>query len=190
MPSLPSTRLRRKRAIQRDLARFIEALRSEAKTAIHLGCGPDRIPGMINCDAFDDAADMKLGATDLSPFGDGTVDLIETHHMVEHLTSTEAERALKEWARVLRPGGWLVVTCPDLEGVAKKFLRADPERRWQSIAPMIYGSQEHAGMFHHSGYDATRLRQLLEEAGFDVRLTYTPYPARPTPSLLAIAQRR
>lgn len=44
--------------------------------------------------------------------------------MIEHLSHEQIDRALKEWSRVLRPGGHLVITCPNLGWVAAQWLIA------------------------------------------------------------------
>lgn len=44
------------------------------------------------------------------PFADGTVDTVYNSHTLEHIP--EAEEAIREWFRVLKVGGFLVVTVP------------------------------------------------------------------------------
>ena len=91
------------------------------------------------------------------------------------------------------PRGFLVLTCPDITRVCRLWLlesvchraRTRPER----IARMFAGPQIHAGMFHRNVFDARRLSDLLVAQGFSVDFTHTPYPIRPTPSLLVIARR-
>jgi predicted SAM-dependent methyltransferase len=61
-------------------------------------------------------ADLKADAKDLSMFADGSVDYIESHHMIEHLSFADTESALTEWHRVLRQRGLLVISCPDISG--------------------------------------------------------------------------
>ena len=156
--------------------------------------GPE-YPGLINCDLFDPNADRKVDATDLSSFEDGSVDLIEHHHMMEHLSFIQADRASWNGLGCSSPGGFLVITCPDLLRVCWLYLK---NRSLDLIRPkgeaieytikMLVGSQEHEGMFHKSHYDARRMRALLPRFGFSVDFCY-PYPNRPTPSLLTIAQR-
>ena len=153
----PSTKLRPKRAVQRDIERAIRDLRAGATLGLHLGCGPDLIPGLINCDAFHPDADRKIGATDLGAFADGAVDYIETHHMIEHLSFAEAETAFREWARAIRPGGHVVITCPDFAAMVRKWVMGKTEQNWSHTIKMFYGSQEHEGMFHKSGYDGPQI---------------------------------
>jgi predicted SAM-dependent methyltransferase len=143
----------------------------------------------VNCDAFHPAADRAIGAMKLEGFADDSVDYIETHHMIEHLSFAEADEALREWARAMKPSGMLVITCPDFEALITRWKRSSRQDNWAGTIKMFYGSQEHPGMFHRSGYDRRSLEQLLETRGFDPIFSYSPYPRRPTPSLCLIGRR-
>jgi ubiquinone/menaquinone biosynthesis C-methylase UbiE len=44
-------------------------------------------------------------------FQDGTLDFIFSSHLLEDFADTQA--VLREWLRVLKPGGRLVIYCPD-----------------------------------------------------------------------------
>lgn len=194
--TFPSTILRRRKAVQADLDALLAQLREQAGLGLHLGAGGCKLPGMINCDLHDPRADRRIDAIDLATFEEASVDLIETHHMIEHLSFEEAEQAFAEWSRVLKPRGLLVMTCPDVTRVCLRWLfytllhRFSPcaEQRNYTLQMMV-GSQQHAGMFHKSAYDARRLRCLLAKVGLTVEFSYTPYPNRRTPSLLTIARK-
>jgi len=193
----PRTRCRRKRAVIADIDRLLAEIRAGVDTGLHLGAGHAKIPGLINCDLYNQEADMQLDAADLKPFADNSVDLIESHHMIEHLSFAEAENALEEWYRVLRPRGILVLTCPDITGVCLRWIkysfaypvypRAD---KLDYTLKMMVGSQEHGGMFHKSAYDVRRMRRVLNSCGFNLEFSFSPYPKRPTPSLLTISRRK
>ncbi len=185
----PTTFLRSQKRVQCEIEAVIVELRSRAVTGLHLGCGGDLVEGLINCDAFHPAADRNIAAADLSDFPDGTVDYIESNHLIEHLSFAEAEAAFREWARALKKGGYAVVTCPDLEALVRRWRGSSNRENWASTVTMLYGSQEHEGMFHKSGYSAARLWEQFAEAGLRTVFTYTPYPRRPTPSLCVIAQK-
>lgn len=193
----PRIRLRKREAIQRDLDKLLSEIRARSHVGLHLGAGSTKLPGMINCDQFDPEADKKVDAVQLDSFLNDTVDLIETHHMIEHLSFSEAAKALREWYRVLRPGGIVVLTCPDFTRVCIRWLKytflypvRPRPKKLEYILKMALGSQEHEGMFHKSAYDARHLRYVFSEVGFNTKLTYSPYPLkRRTPSLLAIARK-
>jgi predicted SAM-dependent methyltransferase len=44
-------------------------------------------------------------------FRDGVLDYVYSSHLLEDFDDTEA--VLREWLRVIRPGGYLVIFCPD-----------------------------------------------------------------------------
>ncbi len=50
-------------------------------------------------------------AVDLSVIADETYDLVISSHVIEHLANPI--RGLKEWQRILKPGGMMIVVAPD-----------------------------------------------------------------------------
>jgi SAM-dependent methyltransferase len=187
----PKTLFRHPKAIELDIDATINQIRTNASIGLHLGCGTTRISGLINCDAFVETADIKANALNLEGFDNESVDLIEHHHMIEHLSFQEAEIGIAEWARVLKVGGYLIITCPNINKVLLKWFLARRYWKYEYIIKMIYGPQEHDGMFHKSGYDIKRLKDLLAPYKIFSEFSYTPYPLRrPTPSLLIIARKR
>ena len=67
-------------------------------------------------------APVQLGgdATRLHWFRDGVLDFVYSSHLLEDFDDTEA--VLREWLRVLRPSGRLVLFCPD-EQVYRRHCR-------------------------------------------------------------------
>lgn len=58
--------------------------------------------------------------------GDGTVDAIYLGQMIEHLNPlVEAPKLIKECRRMLRPGGTLKITTPDLDLLLNAYRRGD-----------------------------------------------------------------
>jgi predicted SAM-dependent methyltransferase len=183
---LPQPRGNR-RSVQQAMDTWLRARRAEAG-GLHLGCGNDYIAGMVNCDLYAERADLRTSVLELGTMDTASVAHIEAHHVVEHLSFSDAKLAAQEWARVLAPGGTLVVSCPDLDRLVRRWVLRPSKRA--ELRRMLYGSQEHPGMFHQSGYAASDLIALVTEAGLAVIWKYTPYPARPTPSLCVVATKR
>jgi SAM-dependent methyltransferase len=184
----PNVRFRRMWRVRHAIESLLTELRAGGD-ALHLGCGNGPIAGVINCDLYSPHADRRVDATDLSDFADGTIHMIEHHHMIEHLSAEELERALHEWARVLKPGGFLVISAPDLERVIEAWRSMPEAGKWGYGIKMLYGSQEHAGMFHKNGFTPQRLDALLARFGLRQEWCYRGYPERPTPSFISIARK-
>src|SRR5687768_16039160 len=98
---------------------------------LNLGCGDKILPGYINVDVAPSRGGKKPDVTcdlhDLATFDDGTADEVLAVHVVEHFWRWEVVQVLREWARVLRPGGRMILECPNLRSACEQFL-ADPER--------------------------------------------------------------
>lgn len=61
---------------------------------------------------------LKLDTmTDMSAVASESVDAIYSSHNIEHLYPHEVPLAFAEFLRVLKPDGFFVVTCPDLQSV-------------------------------------------------------------------------
>lgn len=129
---------------------------------INVGCGNDYREGFINIDPYDDAADIKAPIQKL-PFETGRVAQIICFETLEHIPQADVQPALNECFRVLKKGGQLVMTVPDMVGACQRFLE-DPENEW-SIA-RIYGNQSHPGQFHMAGFTPKMLFRYLGYAGF------------------------
>jgi len=105
---------------------------------------------------------------DLSRFADGSVLEIYASHVIEHLGyHKELPAALREFHRVLVPGGLLRVSVPDLETLCRLYL--DPELGAQQrtrVMQMMFGAQSSPADFHYVGLNEELLRAFLNDARF------------------------
>jgi SAM-dependent methyltransferase len=102
-----------------------------------------------------------LGSAESLPFGDDEFDAVHASHVIEHLE--DPERLVAECARVLRPGGRLLVATPDIERYGFRFWVDHTHRRPFTVSSLsrlleMFGFEVEAiehGLFHE-----TRLEQL------------------------------
>ena len=114
------------------------------------------------------AVDHVGNAADLRRFPDGTFAAIYGSHVLEHLDySGQMQAGLREWHRVLAPGGTLYVSVPDLATLAKLFLvdGLSLDDRFK-IVRMIFGGHVDRHDYHQVGFDLDILSYFLREAGF------------------------
>ena len=150
--------------------------------ALNLGCGIHYDEKMINCDLYESKVDIRLDAVEL-PFKTESVDEIVAMQLLEHLSIVDADRAIKEWNRVLKINGILYIGVPDLErclALAEAIKGMGPYR-WKTISMFIYGSQTDEGQYHKSGYAPEYLEAFLEDNGFKVENINYDTPRRATP---------
>ena len=109
------------------------------KLNLHLACGMDYQSDYINIDLYPTAVSEVAGKTEYAkidakfdvssiPYPDNTIDTIRALHIIEHFDFHEGVRVLKEWNRVLKPGGKLIIETPDLLGTCKRFVEDPPFR--------------------------------------------------------------
>jgi predicted SAM-dependent methyltransferase len=138
---------------------------------INVGCGKKILDGYINVDAVKrPGVDYVCPASSL-PFSDGVAREVLAIHVVEHVYSWEVPALLAEWARVLRPGGSLILEMPDILLAARNLAEGLKLGKHPDQAHMwaIYGDDtlRDPWMMHKSGWYFDRLRPLVEQAGFE-----------------------
>jgi len=131
---------------------------------LHLGCGKRYIPGFVHIDAIEyPHVDHVATIDNLGFIGTDSVDLIYNCHVLEHFRRKDVGRVLREWLRVLKPGGVLRVSVPDfarLCDVYQKHLDIN-----LVIGP-IFGRQDYLYNIHYNVFDEKSLSALLVECGY------------------------
>jgi hypothetical protein len=128
---------------------------------LNIGAGSTVIEGFT-------PIDRKLGTEAFPlPYADGSVDEIRASHILEHFTFGDAQKAMEEWSRVLKPGGRIRISVPDVDKVLKD---ETPNRLFY-----LMGGQMHADDIHKSAYDRNRLTALMQQNGLkQIKDWYSP----------------
>lgn len=179
-----------------DLAGLIPSLNQEhPRTLLHIGCGKADRARLPEC--FQDSRwqeirldidpavqpDIVSSITEMTAVDTGSMDAVWSSHNLEHLEDFQVPQALAEIRRVLKPGGFALITLPNLERIAQLIVEGKiDEVLYVSpagpITPvdMLFGHQasiSHGNSFmaHRTGFTANRLGNKLIKAGFsEVRI--------------------
>ncbi len=160
------------------------------RTVLHVGAGGSGIRNMPQAFYSDQWKELRLdidSATlpdivgsmlDMSAVADESVDAIYSSHNIEHVYAHEVPLVLNEFLRVLKPDGFLVATCPDLQSVAKlvaddKLIDAAYISPAGPITPLdiLYGlrsalAEGNHYMAHKCGFTLNVLLGTLQAQGF------------------------
>ena len=177
----------------------LPAAKEGKKVVLHVGCGP-AIPGKLHQRFTGEEwtevrldidpnvkPDIVASITDMRVVESGAVDAIWSSHNLEHLFAHEVPVCLREFYRVLKPGGFVFITLPDMLEIAKLIAEDRLEEPAYvsaagPIAPidMVFGfrpaiARGNVFMAHRTAFTAKTLRRAFMAANFaQVRVVQGP----------------
>ena len=160
------------------------------KTFLHVGCGEKYKENTTPAFAGDAWSELRfdinpavqpdvLGSmTDMSSLADASVEAVFSSHNLEHLYPFQVPQALGEFLRVLKPDGFVIATCPDLQSVCA-LVAEDRLTEAAYVSPagpitpldILYGhrpalAQGNLHMAHRCGFTQSVLMATFEVNGF------------------------
>jgi predicted SAM-dependent methyltransferase len=156
---------------------------------LQVGGGANPFPGWLNTDLTPTAKNtIFLDATEAFPFGNGSFDYVFCEHMIEHISYGQAQAMLKECFRILKPGGKIRVSTPNLQVYLNLFSEQKDETQQQYLdwissnwlskqnilekeASFVLNLVMH-GWGHLFIYDEKTLKLSLEKTGFSKMKKY------------------
>lgn len=180
---LPDPRLDRK------FARVCALVREQLPATAYLdaGCGdgrylaalaaelPERVAGvdiseriLETARAQAPRAELRQANLERLPFADGEFDLVLSSQVIEHVLDREGAAA--ELARVLRPGGTLVISTDNERAWVSRALNAP---RTLLVRALRLSGRHSRAQSPATPFTRESLRALLEGAGFEVERTET-----------------
>jgi predicted SAM-dependent methyltransferase len=137
---------------------------------LNVGCGDrtyDEYPPGYKCINYDTRVNLKrvdvVGDARKLTFSDERFDMILASDIIEHFPIAETENILKEWKRVLKPGGIIEFRMPNAKTICKKYLSRKDCRylNW-----LVMGAQDYSGNYHYSIFDRPWFKSIIEPLGF------------------------
>lgn len=160
-------------------------------TYVNIGCGytgRDRVHAIFRDSKWHELRqdinpevkpDLIGTMTDLSALSDASVYGLFSSHNIEHLHSFEVPIALREFRRVLQPGGFAIITVPDIQALGRYLSedKADQTLYQSAVGPItvmdiLFGHQSsikngNSFMAHKTAFTGRMLGQALLDAGFN-----------------------
>lgn len=158
----------------------VGALRARRDLSVNIGSGGRGLPGWVNIEMIPMRdTTLCLDIRRPLPLADGSAARILAEHVLEHLDFRhDVPGVLRDWHRVLRPGGVARIVVPDARRFLEAYVSGDPGR-WRDLGwdvdalPGDIHTPMHVvnHIFHQSGehcfaYDFATLEWALRAAGF------------------------
>lgn len=131
---------------------------------LHLGCGDQYLDGYVNCDLYAEKVDKRCDVAVL-PYPDNCASEILASHIIEHFSFKQGFDVLREWYRVLQPGGKIRIETPDLLNTCRRFVDGDEQVRI-NLYGHFFAWPWQPGQAHLFLYTETQMKWTLSEIGF------------------------
>lgn len=149
----------------------------DGKVRLNLGCGDKILEGHINVDYVSERkgghVDVQCDLRALS-FPENHADEILAVHVIEHFYYWEAKEILEHWNNKLKPGGKIILECPNILEAARQLLKQPKKaaigkgKDGQLAMWPFYGDPNWKDplMCHKWGYTPFTLKKLLVQSGY------------------------
>ena len=130
---------------------------------LNLGCGGRTLKGYKNIDIEPREGVEVMDLREKLPFEDKTVQKIFSSHFIEHIDYMKVGEVLKDWGRVLVPGGELEVWTPDFDRIV-----AEPRKKWKWVNWRLYARDDKKeGCIHRCVFNFGWMEKILKGDVFE-----------------------
>lgn len=161
-------------ALIRGREAFVSKKNISSHVLLNVGCGTNTNPEFINLDYhWMKSIDICWDITKKPyPIPDGHLEGIYTEHCLEHIPLTAFQFNIKEFYRMLKPGGTVRIVMPDGELYFDLYQRKKNGENVQMpheenyITPMARINGLFRNYGHQFIHDFATVKTILEQAGF------------------------
>jgi predicted SAM-dependent methyltransferase len=124
---------------------------------LNLGAGEGPLPGYQNIDRKTGGEIFPLS------YADNSASEVRASHVLEHFPHGQVADVVREWARVLKPGGKLKIAVPDFDYIVKAYSNGRRDDRMLEL--YLFGGQVDDADYHKAFFNEEKLAELMKHAG-------------------------
>jgi predicted SAM-dependent methyltransferase len=126
---------------------------------LNLGGGSNCLIGCLTVD-ISPRADAYVDIYKKLPFADDSIEAIFCEEVIEHVELNVGDQLLQECWRILKPGGFIRLSTPDLEWFAQRVVSNEHPIACEEINEIFYNHG------HRYLYDRKSLKSSCQKVGF------------------------
>lgn len=131
---------------------------------LDMGGGDYPRAGFLSVDPYSEHADIRA-SMDSVPLPDGSVSEIWSSHALEHLNKFQTVPTLREWKRLLVPGGIAQIDVPNLLWACQNWIWRQ-SNDWHM--DVLFGMNNKPGETHMQGFTPAIMAGYVAEAGLEL----------------------
>lgn len=161
--------------IDKDLSKEIKRKETNKKNYIqnlfqplmlNLASQGEVVPGFINIDKNPQKDGEITGDIRDLEFDDDTVEIIVARNILQVFSHREVQKILLEWKRVLKPGGTIILSVPDLKSILEAYSVGNLD--FDETQKAIFGYQQNNFDYFYNAFDENLLEKFLVGNGFSI----------------------
>lgn len=133
---------------------------------LNLASQGECLPGFINIDQTPQTEHEIRGDIRKLDFDDNTVEIIVAKNILQVFSHREFPKILLEWKRVLKLGGTLILSVPDLKSILEAY--TNNELNFGETQVALFGNQANEFDYFYNGFDEYSITSSLEQTGYKV----------------------
>jgi len=150
---------------------------------LHLGSQGVVLDGFDNLDAQPQSSkEIQCDVRQL-PYPNESADIVLAIDLLQVFSHRETDSVLKEWVRVLKKGGTMILSVPDMKKNLNDYYNNNLPI--SEANQYIFGKQANDYDYHYNGFDDVSLQKHLQTAG--LQIVELQHEANSMPRLIARA---
>lgn len=133
---------------------------------LNLASQGEILPGFVNIDQIPQKEEEIGGDIRNLEFDDESTELIIAKNIIQVFSHREIKKVILEWKRVLKRGGTMIISGPDLRSILEAYSMGNLNFEETQVA--IFGRQQNDYDYFYNGFDEESLSELLLNSGFAI----------------------
>ncbi len=142
---------------------------------LNLASQGEVLPGFINIDRNPQNDGEVFGDIRNLDYDDESIEFIIARNILQVFSHREYQKVLLEWKRVLKKGGKLILSVPDIHSILVSYSNGILD--YDETQNAIFGNQHNEFDYFYNGFDEKSIVDVIHNAGYDVieikKINYT-----------------